>query len=303
MNLSLRTSVHELIARYVCAACACVALLAVISISAYCIISGLPALLRIGVGNMVANTIWAPTAHEPSFGILYIIAASLLAAACSVAIGLPLSILTSLFLTEIAPAPLSRIVSSAIELLAGIPSVIYGLLGMVYICPLLYSFEKVLFAGSTTHNFSGGSNMLACVCVLVVMILPTMVSVSVTALQAVSDNLRNASYALGATRLQTIFKIVLPGAKSGICTGIILAIGRALGEAMAISMVAGGVVQMPLPFDSVRLLTTQLVSEMGYAQGLHREALFAVGLVLYLFIIAINVLLAFMRRKKRVYAA
>jgi len=145
--------------------------------------------------------------------------------------------------------------------------------------------------------------MLACVCVLVVMILPTMVSVSVTALQAVSDNLRNASYALGATRLQTIFKIVLPAAKSGICTGIILAIGRALGEAMAISMVAGGVVQMPLPFDSVRLLTTQLVSEMGYAQGLHREALFAVGLVLYLFIIAINVLLAFMRRKKRVYAA
>lgn len=138
MNLSLRTSVHELIARYVCAACACVALLAVISISAYCIISGLPALLRIGVGNMVTNTIWAPTAHVPSFGILYVIAASLLAAACSVAIGLPLSILTSLFLTEIAPAPLSRIVSSAIELLAGIPSVIYGLLGMVYMPTSLF---------------------------------------------------------------------------------------------------------------------------------------------------------------------
>ena len=162
--------------------------------------------------------------------------------------------------------------------------------------PAMYKLEKLVFAGSTTHQFTGGSNMLSAVIVLAIMILPTVINVSISAIKAVPDNLRSASLALGASKIQTVFKVVIPAAKSGIMTGIVLGIGRALGEAMAINMVAGGAVNIPLPFNSVRFLTTQIVSEMSYASGLHRKVLFTVGLILYLFIMVINLFLARAKR-------
>ena len=185
----------------------------------------------------------------------------------------------------------------AVELLAAIPSVIYGLLGMMLLNPLLYKMEKRIFANSTTHQFTGGANLLAAIIVLAIMILPTVISISVSSLRAVPAHLKSASLALGATHIQTIFKVLIPAAKSGIMTGIVLGVGRAIGEAMAINMVAGGSVNIPLPFNSVRFLTTQIVSEMAYADGLHRQVLFTVGLVLFVFIMIINLILAKMKKK------
>ena len=181
-------------------------------------------------------------------------------------------------------------------LLAAIPSVIYGLIGMMILNPVMYRLEKLIFANSPTHQFTGGSNLLSAIIVLAVMILPTVISVSTSSMKAVTDSMRSASLAHGATKLKTIFKVVIPAAKSGILTGIVLGIGRALGEAMAINMVAGGSVNLPLPFNSVRTLTTQIVSEMGYASGIHRQVLFTVGLVLYLFIMVINLVLLRVRK-------
>jgi phosphate transport system permease protein len=183
----------------------------------------------------------------------------------------------------------------AVELLAAIPSVIYGLLGLMVLNPLMYRLEKRVFAGSTTHQFTGGSNLLSAIIVLAIMILPTVINISVSSIRAVPGHLKSASLALGATHIQTIFKVMIPAARSGIMTG--LGIGRALGEAMAINMVAGGSVNLPLPFNSVRFLTTQIVSEMSYAEGLHREVLFTVGLVLFIFIMIINLVLAQVEKK------
>ena len=169
---------------------------------------------------------------------------------------------------------------------------------MMVLSPLMYRLEKAIFAGSTTHQFTGGANLLAAIIVLAIMILPTVISVSASSLQAISDSLRYASLALGATKMQTIWKVVVPAAKSGLLTGVVLGVGRALGEAMAINMVAGGSVNIPLPFNSVRTLTTQIVSEMGYAEGLHRRVLFTVGLVLYIFIMIVNFILLKARRRE-----
>ena len=216
----------------------------------------------------------------------------------SLLIGVPIGILTAVFLSEIASKKLSSIVSSAVELLAAIPSVIYGLVGMMILNPFLYKIEKAIFANDPDHVFTGGSNILAAVIVLAIMILPTVISVSTTSLKAVNDKLRSASLALGATKIQTIFKVVIPAAKSGILTAVVLGVGRAIGEAMAVNMVAGGSVNLPLPFNSVRLLTTQLVSEMSYSEGLHRQVLFTVGLVLYGFILIINFILLKIRKKE-----
>ena len=194
-------------------------------------------------------------------------------------------------MTEIAGKKLAAVVQPAVELLAAIPSVIYGLLGLMLLNPLLYKLEKHVFANSTTHQYTGGANLLAAVLVLAIMILPTVINMSASAIRAVPMNLRATSLALGATKIQTIFKVVVPAAKSGIITGIVLGIGRALGEAMAINLVAGGSVNLPLPFNSVRFLTTQIVSEMSYADGVHRQVLFTVGLVLYIFIMIINLII------------
>ncbi|MCR5272500.1 MAG: phosphate ABC transporter permease subunit PstC [Lachnospiraceae bacterium] len=276
--------------------CAVIAIFAVCSITIYMIAKGTPALKSVGVLKLLFGTSWAPTANEPAYGILYIILTSIVGTAASVLIGVPVGLLTAVFLTEISNKKLAAIVNPAIELLAGIPSVIYGLLGLMLLNPFMYKMEKMIFEDSDTHKFTGGSNLISAVIVLAIMILPTVVNVSASSLRAVSANLRAASYALGASKIQTVFKVTIPAAKSGIMTGVVLGIGRALGEAMAINMVAGGSVQIPLPFNSVRFLTTQLVSEMGYAEGVHRQVLFTVGLVLYIFIMVVNLVLQKLRK-------
>lgn len=277
--------------------CAVMAVFAVCSITVYMFAKGTPAMASVGVSEMLLGTLWRPAAAEPSYGILYIILSSAAGTLSSVLLGVPIGLLTAVFLTEVADRRLAAIVQPAVELLAAIPSVIYGLLGLMLLNPLMYRAEKLLFAGSDSHQFTGGSNMLSAVLVLSIMILPTVVNVSASSIRAVSKDLRAASLALGASKMQTIFKVTIPAARSGILTGVVLGIGRALGEAMAINMVAGGSVNLPLPFNSVRFLTTQLVSEMGYAEGLHRQVLFSVGLVLYLFIMVINLLLQKLRKE------
>ncbi len=276
--------------------CAAIAILAVCSITVYMIMKGTPAFKEVGVLDLLFGRVWKPTASEPSFGIFYIILSSIAGTAAAVLLGVPIGLLTAAFLSELAGKKLGNIVSGAVELLAAIPSVIYGLIGMMILNPFMYSLEKKIYAGSTDHQFTGGANLLSAIIVLAVMILPTVISVSTSSLKAVTDSLRSASLALGATKLQTIFKVVIPAAKSGILTGVVLGVGRALGEAMAINMVAGGAVNIPLPFNSVRTLTTQIVSEMGYASGVHRQVLFTVGLVLYVFIMIINLILLKVRK-------
>ena len=182
-----------------------------------------------------------------------------------------------------------NVVRPAVELLAGIPSVIYGLLGILILNPLMYKIELAVFKGSSTHQYTGGANLISAVLVLALMILPTVINISESALRAVPLHLKSASLALGATKIQTIFQVILPAAKSGIITAVVLGTGRAIGEAMAITLVSGSSVNFPLPFNSVRFLTTAIVAEMGYASGLHREVLFTIGLVLFAFIMIINV--------------
>ena len=286
----------EMLAQIVFIICAVIAILAVGSITAYMILKGTPALKEVGVLDLLFGSVWKPTASEPSYGILYIILSSIVGTGAAVLIGVPIGLYTAVFLSEMAGKKLGSIVGGAVELLAAIPSVIYGLIGMMILNPVMYRLEKLIFANSSTHQFTGGSNLLSAIIVLAVMILPTVISVSTSSMKAVTDSMRSASLALGATKLQTIFKVVIPAAKSGILTGIVLGIGRALGEAMAINMVAGGSVNLPLPFNSVRTLTTQIVSEMGYASGIHRQVLFTVGLVLYLFIMVINLVLLRVRK-------
>ena len=287
----------ERLARALLLICAVVAIFAVCAITLYLFAKGLPALHKVGVGELLFGTVWKPTAAEPSFGIAYIILSSIVGTAASVLLGVPVGLLTAVFLTEVSGKTLAKVVQPAVELLAAIPSVIYGLLGMMLLNPLLYKLEKAVFAGSSTHQYTGGADLLAAVIVLAIMILPTVISVSASAIRAVPGSLRAASLALGASKMQTIRRVTVPAAKSGILTGVVLGIGRALGEAMAINMVAGGSVNLPLPFHSVRFLTTQLVSEMGYAEGTHRQVLFTVGLVLYLFIMIVNLVLQRLHRE------
>lgn len=287
----------ELFAQNVMLFCAGIAVLAVCSITLYMIAKGTPAFIRVGVSELLFRTLWKPTAAEPSFGILYIILSSIVGIASSILIGVPAGLFTAIFLTEVSDQRLTAIVQPAVELLAAIPSVIYGLLGLMILNPWMYKLEKIVFAGSKTHQFTGGANMLSAVIVLAIMILPTVVNISASSIRAVPKSLRAASLALGASKIQTIFQVTVPAAKSGIMTGVVLGIGRALGEAMAINMVAGGAVNLPLPFHSVRFLTTQLVSEMGYAEGIHRQVLFSVGLVLFVFIMMINLVLQKMRKE------
>ena len=222
------------------------------------------------MSELLFGTLWKPTASNASYGILYIILSSIVGTGASVLIGVPVGLFTAVFLTEISNKKLAAVVQPAVELLAAIPSVIYGLLGLMLLNPVMFKLEKLIFAGSKTHQFTGGSNMLSAVVVLAIMILPTVVNVSASSIRSVSKDLRAASLALGV-------KVTIPAAKSGIMTGSVLGIGRALGEAMAINMVAGGSVNLPLPFNSVRFLTTQLVSEMGYAEGTHSAAEIAKG--------------------------
>lgn len=296
------TKPKEKIANYIFLISAIIAVVSVLAITLYMFLKGAPAILKVGALDLLFGTVWKPTASEAHFGIAYIILSSIVGTLGAVLIGVPVGLLTAVFLTDITGATkmgrtASKVLSSAVELLAAIPSVIYGLIGLMVLNPLMFKLEKIIFKGSSEHQFTGGANLLSAIIVLAIMILPTVINVSCSSIRAVPDSLRHASLALGASKLQTIFKVVLPAAKSGIMTGVVLGIGRALGEAMAINMVAGGAVNIPLPFNSVRFLTTQLVSEMSYASGLHRQVLFTVGLVLYIFVMLINLMLAKMKKK------
>ena len=290
-------STVEKTAQVIFTVCGFFAILAVVSITLYMIISGAPALFQVGIKELIFSTVWQPEADVPSFGILYIILTSIVGTAIAVLLGMPIGVLTAVFLAEVAPERLSRIVRPAVELLAGIPSVIYGLLGVMILNPLMYKLELIIFKGSETHQFTGGANLISAVLVLALMILPTVINISESALRAVPGSLKSASLALGATKIQTIFHVTIPAAKSGIITAIVLGTGRAIGEAMAISLVSGNSVNLPIPFNSVRFLTTAIVSEMGYAAGLHRQVLFTIGLVLFAFIMIINVTLTRILKK------
>ena len=282
-------AVVETVAQIVFTICAFFAVLAVVSITLYMIISGTPAILKVGLGEILFGTERMPTAAE--FGILWVILTSIVGTTLAILLGVPIGVLTAVFLAEVAPKTLAAIVKPAVELLAGIPSVIYGLLGIYLLNPLMYKLERLIFRGSTTHQFTGGANLLSAVIVLAIMILPTVINISETSIRAVPAGIKSSSLALGASHVQTIFRSILPAAKSGIVTAIVLGVGRAIGEAMAITLVSGSSVNVPLPFNSVRFLTTAIVSEMGYSSGLHRQVLFTIGLVLFVFIMIINIVL------------
>lgn len=289
-NRKNKSAVEE-IAQVIFTLCAFLAILAVISITVYMVINGTPALFQVGIREILFGTAWKPTAENPSFGILYVILTSIIGTALAVLLGVPIGILTAVFLAETAPRKLAALVKPAVELLAGIPSVVYGLLGLMILNPLMYKLELAIFKDSDTHQFTGGANLLSAVIVLAIMILPTVINISESAIRAVHPSLKSASLALGASHIQTIFKVILPAAKSGIITAVVLGVGRAIGEAMAITLVSGSSVNIPLPFNSVRFLTTAIVAEMGYASGLHRQVLFTIGLVLFVFIMIINITL------------
>ncbi len=281
-------SLVEQIAEVIFIICAFMAVLAVISITIYMIFKGTPALFKVGIKEILFTVTWEPEEH---YGILYVILTSIVGTFLAIVIGVPIGLFTAVFLAEVAPKKLAAIVKPAVELLAGIPSVIYGLLGILLLNPLMYKLEKIIFADSDTHQFTGGSNLICAVLVLAIMILPTVINISESSLRAVSPQLKSASLGLGASKIQTIFKVMIPAAKSGIISAVVLGVGRAIGEAMAITLVSGSSVNAPLPFHSVRFLTTAIVSEMGYASGTHRQVLFTIGLVLFVFIMIINFIL------------
>ena len=291
-------SAVEKTAQAVFVICGFAAVLAVASITLYMIISGAPALFEVGPLEILFGHVWKPAAADPSYGILYVILTSIVGTSFAILIGVPIGVGTAIFLAETGPRPLVRIVKPAVELLAGIPSVIYGLLGLLILNPFMYELELAIFKNSTTHQFTGGANLISAVLVLAVMILPTVINISESAIRAVPQHYKQTSLAMGATHMQTIFKVILPAAKSGIVTAIVLGVGRAIGEAMAISLVTGSSVNLPLPFNSVRFLTTALVSEMAYSSGTHKKVLFTIGLVLFVFIIVINLVLTKVLKKE-----
>ncbi len=261
--------------------CGMISIVAVIGISAYMIISGLPAIREIGLKEFLLGEVWKSTASEPKFGILPFILSSIFATFGAILIGVPVGLLMSVFLSKIASPRVASAVRPAVELLAGIPSVVYGLVGIIVLVPAVMDI----------FSLKSGSTLFSAIIVLAVMILPSIVSISENALNAVPRKYEEASLALGATKIETIFKVSIPSAKSGITAGVVLGIGRAIGEAMAVMMVAGNVANMPKLFGSVRLLTTAIASEMSYAGGLQKQALFSIGLVLFVFIMIINVVL------------
>ncbi|OUN11260.1 MULTISPECIES: phosphate ABC transporter permease subunit PstC [unclassified Flavonifractor] len=269
--------------------CGFIAVVFVLFISIYLIISGLPAIKEIGLVEFLFGTKWASTAAEPSFGILPFILTSIYGTAGAIVLGVPVGFMTAVFLAKIAPPRVASAVRTAVDLLAGIPSVVYGLIGMMVLVPAV----RELF------NLPDGASLFCAIIVLAVMILPSIISVSETALKAVPKEYEEASLALGATHIETVFRVSVPAASSGIAASIVLGIGRAIGEAMAVIMVAGNVANMPSLFSSVRFLTTAVASEMSYASGLQRQALFSIALVLFLFIMLINVILNTLLKRKK----
>ena len=261
----------------------------VLLITVYLIVSGIPAIRRIGLIPFLFGTKWASTAAEPSFGILPFILTSVYGTAGAVLIGVPIGFLTAVYLSKVANAKVRAIMENAVSLLAGIPSVVYGLVGMLVLLPGI----RKLF------GVPDGSSLLAAIIVLSVMILPSIIKVSMTALDAVPKEYEDASLALGATPIETYFRVSVPAAKSGIAAAVVLGVGRAIGEAMAVMMVSGNVPNMPSLFESVRFLTTAVASEMAYSSGLQQQALFSIALVLFLFIMLINACLNFFLKRNK----
>ena len=269
--------------------CGIIAIAFVLFISIYLIISGLPAIRQIGLAEFLLGDKWASTASEPKFGILPFILTSIYGTCGAILIGVPVGFMTAVFLAKVASPKVAAVVRPAVELLAGIPSVVYGLIGMMVLVP----------AVREAFNLPDGASLFCAIIVLAVMILPSIISVSENALKAVPREYEEASLALGATQIETIFKVSAPAASSGIAAAVVLGIGRAIGEAMAIMMVAGNVANMPNLLSSVRFLTTGIAVELAYSSGLQRQALFSIGLVLFLFIMCINVILnVFLKRDK-----
>ena len=261
----------------------------VLLITVYLIVSGLPAISKIGLGKFLFGSEWASTAAEAKFGILPFILTSVYGTCGAILIGVPVGFLTAVFLSKMAPKKLRTVMESAVSLLAGIPSVVYGLVGMLVLVPGI----RKLF------HVPDGASLLAAIIVLAIMILPSIIKVSVNALDAVPKEYEDASLALGATPVETWFRVSAPAAKSGIAAAVVLGVGRAIGEAMAVMMVSGNAPNMPSLFESVRFLTTAVASEMSYASGLQRQALFSIALVLYLFIMLINAALNFCLKRRK----
>lgn len=273
-------------------ACGVIAIAFVAVISVYLIVAGLPAIREVGLKEFLLGTEWASTHQtDPKFGILPFILTSIYGTAGAVVLGVPIGFLTALFLAKAAPRRLAAVIRPAVDLLAGIPSVVYGLVGMIVLVPAIRS----------VFSLPAGDSLLAAIVVLAVMILPSVISVSETALKAVPKEYEEASLALGATETETWFRVSVPAAKSGIAAAVVLGVGRAIGEAMAILMVAGNAANMPSLLTSVKFLTTAIASEMAYAGvgSLQRNALFSIGLVLFLFIMAVNVLLNLLLKREK----
>ena len=264
----------------------------VLLISVYLILSGLPAILEVGIADFLFGSSWEPSAAEPEYGILPFILTSIYGTAGAIIIGVPIGFLTAVYLAKMAPKKVKTVIQQAVSMLAGIPSVVYGLVGMMVLVPGI----RKLF------GIPDGSGLLAAIIVLAIMILPSIIKMSVTALEAVPKEFEDASLALGATPEETYFRVSVPAAKSGIAASVVLGVGRAVGEAMAVMMVAGNVPNMPDSiFQSVRFLTTAVASEMAYSVpgSLHRNALFSIALVLFLFIMLINATLNFFLKGDR----
>ena len=261
----------------------------VLLITVYLVIAGLPAIREIGLVQFLFGKVWASTAAEPSYGILPFILASVYGTAGAIVIGVPVGFLTAVYLAKLAPKGVKSAVGTAVSLLAGIPSVVYGLVGMIVLVPAIRE----------AFRLPDGASLFAAILVLAVMILPSIVKVSVTALEAVPKEYEDASLSLGATPVETYFRVSVPAAKSGIAAAVVLGVGRAIGEAMAVMMVCGNVANMPSLFGSVRFLTTAVATEMSYSSGLQRQALFSIALVLFLFIMLINACLNFFLKRDK----
>ncbi len=261
----------------------------VLLITVYLVISGIPAIREIGLVKFLFGRVWASTQAEPQFGILPFILTSIYGTAGAIVLGVPIGFLTAVFLAKAASPRLRAVVEEAVSLLAGIPSVVYGLVGMLVLVP---GIRKVF-------GLPDGASLLAAIIVLAIMILPSIIKVSMTALEAVPSEYEDASLALGATPVETWFRVSVPAAKSGIAAAVVLGVGRAIGEAMAVMMVSGNVANMPSLFKSVRFLTTAVASEMSYSSGLQRQALFSIALVLFLFIMLINAALNFFLKRSK----
>ena len=261
----------------------------VLLITVYLVISGIPAIRQIGLVDFLFGKTWESTAAEPKYGILPFILTSVYGTAGAILLGVPVGFLTAVFLSKLAPPRIRLLLENAVSLLAGIPSVVYGLVGMIVLVP---GIRKIF-------HVPDGASLLAAIIVLAVMILPSIIKVSLTALDAVPQEYEDASLALGATPIETYFRVSVPAAKSGIATAVVLGVGRASGEGMAVIMVSGNVANMPSLFQSVRFLTTAVSSEMSYSDGLQRQALFSIALVLFLFIMLINATLNFFLKGRK----